>query len=378
MLTNIKINNFKSLIDLDLRCAPLTLLTGMNGAGKSSVFQALLMLRQTFQSGGLEAGQATLNGPYISLNTDIHRTQSSIVDLELMHTDVRRPCEISLSAGSPYRPRRDWNDPDAHGPWVVREPPTRTSIPDDWRDVPPLGGDLVYVSADRSGPLVSYARSDLNAQNKDLGTRGEFVINYLSNTGVGDLPQRDIRALGEYLSLSDTVDYWLGEISPGATLKIEDWEDDKPISAYFSFDGSIGSGFPAVNVGFGLTHCLPVIVALLMPRSTQCLIENPEAHLHPRGQSTLAELAARAVKSGVQVFVETHSDHFIDGIRVAVREGVLSPNEVVFHYFERQGDETTVTSPVIDSDGRLSEWPAGFFDQHEMNLVRLLRPIQGS
>ncbi len=374
MLTNLKINNFKSLIDLDLRCAPLTLLTGMNGTGKSSVFQTLLMLRQTFQAGGLEAGQATLNGPYISLNTDIHRTNSSLVDIELTHANVRRPCEISISAGSPYRPRRNWDDSDSDVPWVVTES-ARTLIPDEWPDYPPLGGDLVYVPADRSGPMVSYERSDLNARSKNLGQRGEFTINYLSSVEPKNLPEGDLR--GEHLSVGVAVDYWLEEISPGTRLSIEDWEDDKPISAYFSFERSKGTGFPAVNVGFGLSYCLPVIAALLMPKPTLCLIENPEAHLHPRGQSTLAELAARAAKSGLQVFVETHSDHFIDGIRVAVREGVLSPNEVVFHYFERQGDETTVTSPVIDSDGRLSEWPAGFFDQHEMNLVRLLRPIQG-
>ena len=76
----------------------------------------------------------------------------------------------------------------------------------------------------------------------------------------------------------------------------------------------------------------------------------------------------------MQVMVETHSDHFIDGIRIAVREGILTPDDVAIHYFERQGNESVVKSPVIDSDGRLSEWPAGFFDQHEMNAVRLLGP----
>ena len=105
------------------------------------------------------------------------------------------------------------------------------------------------------------------------------------------------------------------------------------------------------------------------------MIENPEAHLHPQGQSKMAELAALAANAGVQVFVETHSDHFIDGIRIAVREGILTPEDTVFHYFERQGNESVVSSRVLDADGRLSEWPVGFFDQHEMNLVRLLGPI---
>ena len=108
---------------------------------------------------------------------------------------------------------------------------------------------------------------------------------------------------------------------------------------------------------------------------TLCLIENPEAHLYPRGQTKLAGLAVRAARAGVQVFVETHSDHFIDGVRIAVRDGLIAPYATAFHYFERQGDgRVNVSSPTVDADGRLSHWPAGFFDQHEDNLARLLAP----
>ena len=115
---------------------------------------------------------------------------------------------------------------------------------------------------------------------------------------------------------------------------------------------------------------LPVILALLSPPGTLCLIENPEAHLHPRGQTKLAELAARAAKAGVQVFAETHSDHFIDGVRIAVRDGLITPGDAEFHYFEREGNMTVVTSIQVDADGRLSRWPSGFFDQYDDNLAR--------
>lgn len=376
MITNLKLKNFKIINELDLKCAPLTLLTGINGTGKSSVFQALLMLRQTVEADDLRSGVATLNGPLISLNSDLHRTSSSIVEFELSDHRIPTPCEILLSAGRAHRQRGEgWADSWDSIVASIENAPSPPSIPSSWRKVPPLGGELVFVPADRTGPLISYERSDLKAQNSDLGPRGEFTVNYLSNASMEDLPQGDHRALGEYVSIGDTTDYWLEHISPGARLKIEDWDDEKPITASFAFDGSL---FPVVNVGFGLTYALPVITALLMPRFTLCLLENPEAHLHPRGQSAMAELAARAAKAGVQVMVETHSDHFIDGIRIAVREGLLTPDDVAIHYFERQGNESVVRSPVIDSDGRLSEWPAGFFDQHEMNLVRLLRPIQGS
>ena len=145
----------------------------------------------------------------------------------------------------------------------------------------------------------------------------------------------------------------------------------------FSFDspGDVASRrYRATNVGFGLSYTLPVIVALLAPSDTLCLIENPEAHLHPRGQTKLAELAVRAAMAGVQIIAETHSDHFMDGVRIAVRNGLIRPEDVAFHYFDRDGGRTTVSSPHVAADGRLSEWPAGFFDQHEDNLIKLLGP----
>ena len=78
--------------------------------------------------------------------------------------------------------------------------------------------------------------------------------------------------------------------------------------------------------------------------------------------------------AGVQVIVETHSDHFMDGVRIAVRDELISPEGTAFHYFERVDGASVVSSPQIDVDGRLSTWPAGFFDQHEENLAKLLAP----
>ena len=74
------------------------------------------------------------------------------------------------------------------------------------------------------------------------------------------------------------------------------------------------------------------------------------------------------------MFVETHSDHFMDGVRIAVRDGLIAPADAAIHYFERDGGHTVVSSPEIDADGRLSHWPGGFFDQHDENLARLLAP----
>jgi len=74
--------------------------------------------------------------------------------------------------------------------------------------------------------------------------------------------------------------------------------------------------------GFGLSYTLPVITALLVgtliPNSL-VIIENPEAHLHPRGQTEIARLIALCAQVGTQIIIETHSDHLFDGIRIAAK-----------------------------------------------------------
>jgi predicted ATPase len=59
-------------------------------------------------------------------------------------------------------------------------------------------------------------------------------------------------------------------------------------------------------------------------------------------------------------------------VRIDVREGRLNPQKIKLHYFEREGSEANVVTPQIDENGRLDEWPAGFFDQRDKNLLKLI------
>ena len=209
-----------------------------------------------------------------------------------------------------------------------------------------------------------YPSSSDAVRRGDLGYGGELAWSYLYNNRSLLFDENDLRCLGTGAPrLLDVTNQWLQSICPGARVELEHVEVAKGIAPEYAFDRTGGRAtrpYRPTNVGFGLSYTLPVIVALLMSTGSLCLIENPEAHLHPSGQTKMAELAARAAKAGVQVFVETHSDHFIDGVRIVVREGLLTPDDVAIHYFERQANESVVTSPVIDADGRRSEWPAGF------------------
>ena len=118
------------------------------------------------------------------------------------------------------------------------------------------------------------------------------------------------------------------------------------------------------NVGFGISYTLPVVTAVLAAHPGDLiLLESPEAHLHPRGQVKLAELLCRAAAAGIQVVVESHSDHIMNGIRVAVHGTLLSPKDTRFLYFrwnpESAAGSTTVREIQVDADGRINDWPEG-------------------
>ena len=373
MLRKIKLSNFKCFQSLELNCAPLTLLCGLNGMGKSSVIQALLVLRQSFASGDLSDGRLVLGGELADLGTGadvlFEGAENDSIGFELQRDEIPTPWTLSFS----YSKTADQ--------LTVETNPPYQSVPivgTEWCEVSPFSRNLIYIDAGRIGPQKFYPLSETLGRRGDFGSGSKYALNYLNLHQNDQLPDNDPRCSDLHSRhLLHVVNRWLQEVTPGVHLQLEPVPTADALIAGFSFDrpGDIETRpYRATNVGFGLSYTLPVLLALFAEAGTLCLIENPEAHLHPRGQTKLAELAVRASMAGVQIIVETHSDHFMDGIRIAVRDGLIPPGGVAFHYFERTDGETIVSSPQIDADGRLSMWPSGFFDQHEENLAKLLAP----
>jgi predicted ATPase len=125
-----------------------------------------------------------------------------------------------------------------------------------------------------------------------------------------------------------------------------------------------------IHVGFGLTQVLPIIVAALSAGNEDILlIENPEVHLHPAGQALMGRFLADVARAGVQVVVETHSDHFLNGVRRSVKASRLTAEQVAIHFFKPRSPEAAqVLSPILDSSGNIDSWPEGFFDQFDKDM----------
>jgi predicted ATPase len=391
MIHAIRLRNFKCFRTLNIALAPITLFAGLNGMGKSSVLQAILLIRQSFESNDLRYGRLLLGGPLTDIGSGadalFEEAEEDAIEIEMLVETKPLEQHIITFRFAYDRESDSLCDSDLGKldelPLGVRDDAgVESNLLYKLYLKPSLLADVFFfVAAERLGPRKTLPLSASSARKRDLGMKGEYVLQILLEYGEHRLLSEDDprRRVAPSLRFSDQVDAWLQDISPGSHLgDIEAIRSADAALAGFAFDrkGDVRSRrFRATNVGFGLSYVLPVIVALLLAEPGELVIlENPEAHMHPRGQTCLGQLAARAAAAGVQVIAETHSDHFLDGVRIDVRHRHLEPKDTAFHYFIRSGIEASVVSPTIDVDGRLSEWPEGFFDQHGENLAILLAP----
>lgn len=363
MIQSARVHNFKCWRDLDLPLGLVTLVTGLNGSGKSTMIQAFALCAQSVDQGLLAQGRLALNGGLVQLGRaeDVRSEDAEDDDVGLGFTwtdgtrwDARLHVEGDVLLGGP------------------------TTSP----DRPPFNGRVQLLSASRVGAEVAYPMSAYEvAHRRRLGPRGEFAAHFLAEHGRQPLTHPQL-AHPDAASdgLLDQVEAWLGEVSPGVRLYVTTDHDLDQVKVQYSFAGPYGPGnrFRPTNVGYGLSYALPLLTAALGSAEGELLlVENPESHLHPRGQARLMELLCRVSRAGVQVVVETHSDHVLNGLRLAVHGGHLEPEHARIHYFVRGAGGHRVVSPSIDHDGRLDQWPEGFFDEWELALGRLIEPRSG-
>jgi predicted ATPase len=365
VIRQVQLVNFKCFADRTLPLAPLTLLTGVNGAGKSSVMQALLVLRQSFETRALAEHRLALNGELVQLG----RASDALHD-RADREEIGIAVAFDAAAFSiRVRYRNGAEVLDAIAP---------TAVPEEALGEALFGPSFTYLSAERVGPRTSFALSEPAGRAMAVGTRGEFAPQLVAAHGDRRMTLAGLRhAEARSTKLRDQLEAWLAHVSPGVRLEAKAFPDIDVVQLGFRFAraSEVSEAFRPTNVGFGLTYTLPVLVALLSAQpGALLLVENPEAHLHPRGQALIGELLARAAAAGVQVLCETHSDHVLNGVRVAVARSRLEPAAVAVHFFTRTREGAhEVLSPAIQPNGRLTQWPEDFFDQWDRSLEELLQ-----
>lgn len=382
MLECLTLHNFKSARDLEVPISNLTVLSGLNGSGKSSVLQAISLVRQSLLlSQSVRLPSLHLRGPLVQLG---------VADDVISDRATDNTIQIGLRVDG------------IQTHWISNATVDSDILQIQLDALLPDPGEsylrnchFQFLQADRLTPQTHYERSDSFSRDMGfLGAHGQFTPDYLAEHGdrlevsparrcpktASGLPNGLMERIVATPKLYDQISGWMQHLSPGVRLEAGRLSQTDLVSLRFSYASTEiaqGSGRrrPS-NVGFGLTYCLPIVTACLAaPQGAVLLLENPEAHLHPRGQAALGTLLAKCAADGVQIIVETHSDHVLNGIRLAVKHGEIAAEKVQLCNFTRDpvtGD-SFIETPVVLANGELTAWPEGFFDEWEKSLEELLR-----
>jgi predicted ATPase len=370
VITSLAVRNYKRFTDTAFDLRPLTVLTGLNGTGKSTVVQTLLLVRQLADLPGTEVVQ--LNGPYGLALGEAQEIQErdlggSMVEVELTSDSLLEPRTYRFAV------------PDGRALHLVVADQQVQPLPELSRE----GSGFTYLCAERLGPRDQLGVSAEHPDRVGVGVQGEYTAQVLavhdSKQVREPLHSPDTEVTQGVMTLRTQTEAWASAIIRPIRISAE-WPAGitaSTIRFHELTQYGLSDAIRPTNMGFGFSYALPIIVAGLLTQPGDLLIvENPEAHLHPGGQSKLGRFLARVAGSGVQVLLETHSDHVMNGVRLGVaEEHSLASEAAIIHYFNE--DSAHSTPLEITPRGELTSWPKGFFDQIEHDLGRLSRARRG-
>lgn len=412
-ITSVEIQGYKSLREpAELEVRPLTVLAGANSSGKSSAMQPLLLLKQTldapYDPGPLllhdshvkftstdqlltkapgrelaESFEVVLRlGETLRLQTLFRKVSTTKFEIERM-TSESEEGELSLWPGMSQKQIEGQLGKDQLDD-VAR-----------WRDrrsVLPRRGELrLRVTRERCFLTLVLSAEEAPYPLRTIVSFEEFaqhIKRIIHVPGLRGNPERSYRTTAVGTEFPGTFDQYVASV-------VSSWQSDKDdrvkelgsalerlgltwkvtarqldatqveLQVGRLSQAKRGGARDLVNiadVGFGVSQCLPVIVALLTAEPGQLVyLEQPEIHLHPRAQVALAQLLVQAANRGVRVVAETHSALLLLGLQSLVARKEITPEKVKLHWFKRREDGLSeVVSADLDETGAYGDWPEDF------------------
>lgn len=382
MLTGIDLQYFKCFETLKLPLRPLTLLAGANGSGKSSVLHALALLHQTMR-GNEHSDSLALNGNLVMLGSaadiiDQARGQGfceiGLHDDETEYSWRLTPTnrDVSLTIAQINIDGEDYYRREHAAPLRYLLPKGILETGKQHEDFTRRMRRLSYLTTERIGTYEVYPTT--------LEDEHTPVFRHRKKHGAHVLIFPIRKPVVEELSLKNAgrscleqVEARMGKLFPELKLELCPLFSSKPVQIGLRND-PLKNHLEPIKFGSGMMQVLPLVVAALCTRPRDILlIEYPEMLLHGSGQADMGMFLAEVASAGVQVLLETHSDHILNGIRRAVKEGVLNAEDAALYLFRPRTNMDPfrfpqVESTLIDPNGNIDTWPTGFFDQFDKDL----------
>ena len=346
MIKSLLISGYKSIDKEELDMAPLTILTGLNSAGKSTLIQSILILSATYSTEVTSTIRELVKN-YSEFNINRNRfSNSKEINIVAKYKDGT---ENKISFSNDY-----FNKDEIGNPFLNFEQ------------------NLFYISANRIG------QEELASYDEDIkfGTNGKYVFGFFEQNKSEIIDRSLTIDKADGFTLDSQVSYWLKYI-----LDINLRINTEPITASnvkvtFSTDGL--DYISPFNLGAGNSYLAKIVImALSCHPGNIFIVENPEIHLHPKAQSMLADFLNFIASKGIQVIVETHSEHFINKTRFSIYKRLIDANDVIIHYKPSAKDKFLTlginqNGHFVDKDKKSIDFPNGFFDSTLTELLEMI------
>ena len=402
MITELRAQNFKSWEDTGaLHLAPLTGLFGANSSGKTSILQVLLMLKQTVERPpdwneplyfGDEESLVNL-GSFDDVIYQ-HRTDLSLYVsvswklLEKLTIDEYEFDTLSFYFNLSQERIESFNYRTDEHPFVIellsdgREykvftPHSRDPVESLFRCYGIRDGLLrtqrffsglekafenLFSRIRYLGPLREYPRPHYAWEGKHpkgVGHYGEDMVSALFSGRI------------QLLSIDEQILRWLQRLELIDSYDLHPIPDTEKDYEFRVKKYKDGPEVRLTDVGFGVSQVLPVLIlCYYAPEGSILILEQPEAHLHPKVQADLADVFIDVVKNrNVQIILESHSEHLLLRLMRRIAEEQISVDKTAFYACAIDNGTSAIEPLKMDEYGNISNWPQNFFGDEMGDLA---------
>lgn len=353
MIKTLEIKNFKSIKEMKISCANITLLIGTNSSGKSSVIQGLLFVSQNMEK------TCGLNGELMSLGS-FEENRCAYADekeITVMIGDGEHTASVSLL-------REAGEDPDMR---IIGS--DRGEV---WKELCSVLNykkrGFQYLSCHRVGPKNVYQK---NMSIEDIiDTDGEYAIAFLNKHNIDVLDPGLCIGNVDYTLLGQ-VNWWLSYMMD-AEISTEEIRGADLVKASYSMHDA--RQIRPANIGSGISYLISILIMCLSsPQEAVIALENPEIHLHPSAQAKLCEFFHFISTTGRQLFIETHSDHIFNGFRALIASNEMGQEQIRIQFISLNEDHVSQAMQVqIGRMGRIENQRKDLFDQFDLDLNKMI------
>ena len=396
MITSVGIKNFRSIADMELNLGRITVLTGANNSGKSSVIYALLTLKNAVTNPN-QVLDSVFNLGFINLGG-------------FKETVYRKQIDQSISIMLKLKLRKDRN---AFVDYSLRLKPNASysaiNLPlDDITagvliDFPYKLDNVATIKSDNfppdtsilwngiSGTLISERTPNQTVFAEDLSTANKFKRERLIkdvNSPLQTISHTDfipIRRgftkpffspipLTQQITNEDeiaTLLYADRELASDVAHHLEKIVDRRfsvvPVANTTNFylqtrDEKTGFTADLVNEGLGTNQLVTILAKALYKNASFICIDEPEIHLHPSIIDKLVNVLIDITNErNKQFLISTHSEHFINALLSAVIKKRITPEEVKVYHLTKEGWDTKAEEQKINADGQIEGGLSHFY-----------------